>query len=85
MKTIIVCVNHRSNPDQPSCAARGGIEIADCLEAEIVRNQLNIDIERFNCLGVCERGPNLKILPSGHFVYGAQLADIMTLVSKAAD
>ncbi|MDP2247506.1 MAG: (2Fe-2S) ferredoxin domain-containing protein [Nitrosomonadales bacterium] len=84
MKTIIVCVNHRTNPDQPSCGARGGITIADCLEAEIARNQLNISIERFKCLGVCERGPNLKIMPSGHFVYAAQLADIPTLVSKAS-
>lgn len=84
MKTIIVCVNHRANPNQPSCGAKGGLEIADCIEAEIARNQLNISIERLNCLGFCDRGPNLKILPGGRFVYAAQLADIPALISDAS-
>lgn len=85
MKTIIVCVNHRTNPNQPSCGARGGIEIADLVEAEISRLGLNIRMERFKCLGFCDRGPNLKIAPDGGFIYGAKPEDIPRLIREVAN
>lgn len=85
MKTIIVCANHRANPNQPSCGARGGIEIADLAEAEVSRLGLNIHIERFNCLGFCNRGPNLKIAPDGRFIYGAKPEDIPLLILEIAN
>lgn len=82
MKTIIVCVNHRANPNQPSCGARGGIELADLVEKEISRLGLNIRMERFKCLGFCDRGPNLKIAPDGRFIYGAKPEDIPILIQE---
>jgi (2Fe-2S) ferredoxin len=85
MKTIIVCVNHRANPNQPSCGAGGGLEIADALEAEVATNHLDMCIERFNCLGFCDSGPNLKILPDGRFVHALQLADIPAFISNIFD
>jgi len=85
MKTIIVCVNHRANPNQPSCGARGGLEIADLLEAEIAGSGLNVRMERFKCLGFCEHGPNLKIAPDGRFIYGAKPEDIPLLVQEIAN
>ncbi len=85
MKTIIVCVNHRANPNQPSCGARGGIELADLVEKEISRLGLNIRMERFKCLGFCDRGPNLKIAPDGRFIYGAKPEDIPQLIQEIAN
>jgi (2Fe-2S) ferredoxin len=82
MKTIIVCINHRANPNQPSCGARGGIELADLVEKEISRLGLNIRMERFKCLGFCDRGPNLKIAPDGRFIYGAKPEDIPILIQE---
>lgn len=65
MKKIIVCVNARSNPNQPSCAMRGSKELLALLAAEIERRQLPIQIEKFLCLGLCEHGPNAKLAPDG--------------------
>lgn len=84
MKTLIVCVNQRANPNQPSCGARGGIEIADYAEAAVSRSHPNIRIERFKCLGVCDSGPTLKIIPDGNFVHGIKLADMPALISEIA-
>lgn len=67
MKTVIVCINRRANPAQPSCGMRGGIELADRLEQAIAARGLNIRLERFACLGHCEDGPNLKLSPNGPF------------------
>jgi (2Fe-2S) ferredoxin len=85
LKSIIVCVNHRANPNQPSCGARGGVEIAELAEAEVTRRGLNIRIEQFNCLGFCDRGPNLKIAPDGGFIYGVKPEDIPLLIQKVAN
>jgi len=75
MKKVIVCVNQRSNPGQPSCAARGGVELADLLEREIRQRNIAITLERFHCLGRCDDGPNLKLVPGGKFHSGASLLD----------
>ncbi len=69
MKKVIVCINHRANPSQPSCGARGGGEtLALKLEQEIAARGLNIKLERFRCLGCCRDGPNLKLAPNGRFI-----------------
>lgn len=65
MKRIIVCINARSNPHQPSCAMRGSREILALLAAEIERRKLPIQIEEFFCLGLCAHGPNIKLAPNG--------------------
>lgn len=85
MKTIIVCVNHRSNPNQPSCGASGGIRIADYIESQVTKNQLALGVERFYCLGFCEQGPNLKVAPEGHFIHNVKMEELPNLIREIAD
>lgn len=80
MKKIIVCVNYRANPDQPSCAARGSEEIAQCIEAEVAKRDLAVCVERFNCLGQCERGPNVRLAPDGKFFNRLSKQDVPALI-----
>jgi (2Fe-2S) ferredoxin len=83
-KIVTVCVNRRANPDAPSCAGRGGVEIAEALETAIVRRGIPVAVERFHCLGFCERGPNVKLSPGGEFYYGVHIEDIPQLLEKIA-
>ena len=69
MKQVIVCSNHRTSPNQPSCGGRGGGEaLALRLEAEISAKGWPISVERFPCLGYCDKGPTLKLSPGGRFI-----------------
>lgn len=70
MKKVIICTHHRANPTQPSCAARGSLDIAERLEVEIAARGWDISLERFPCLGLCENGPNLRLAPGGPFRSG---------------
>jgi (2Fe-2S) ferredoxin len=70
VKKLIICINYRANPAQPSCAARGSKELADRLEREIAARGWDIRLERFFCLGRCAEGPNLKLVPGGGFISG---------------
>lgn len=79
--TLIVCVNRRSG-DQPSCAARGGVEQADQLESAIRERRLQVKVERVHCLGVCTRGPNMRLAPGGAFFFGVSAADIPAVVER---
>lgn len=81
-KIVTVCINRRGNPDMPSCAARGGVEIADALELAIAARGLPLRLERFKCLGRCERGPNLKLSPGGAFFHGVKLDDLPGILSS---
>lgn len=83
MKTLIVCTNQRANPNVPSCGMRGGIELAELAEKECQRLALDVRVGRFKCLGLCEHGPNLKIVPEGHFIHGASETELLSLLRTA--
>lgn len=83
MKKIIVCVNYRANPSQPSCAARGSKEIALRIEQEIIEQGLPVELERIDCLGYCAQGPNLRLTPNGRFFHRFDYQDIPQLLSEA--
>lgn len=77
---IVVCINHRANPDVPSCGARKAEAIASRLEQEVITQGLALKVERFKCLGKCELGPNLKISPAGKFCHGVTLEAVPQLL-----
>ncbi|MFM9913290.1 MAG: (2Fe-2S) ferredoxin domain-containing protein [Methylophilaceae bacterium] len=81
-KTIIVCINHRANPDVPSCGARGGEAIAQCIASEIATYALDMGLERFHCLGMCDLGPNIKLAPAGNFYHHVSLESLPELVQQ---
>ncbi|MEO5334041.1 MAG: NAD(P)H-dependent oxidoreductase subunit E [Magnetococcus sp. YQC-5] len=70
IKTVVrVCVQeHFAN--RPSCAQRGGEQLADALEGEFAARSLDVDVERVYCFGRCQEGPNMRIFPRGAFFTG---------------
>jgi len=85
MKTVIICINHRANPNNPSCGARGSEKIATALQQQITARNLPFTLQRFKCLGHCDKGPNLRIAPDGPFFYGVtedMLEQVMAEIEK---
>lgn len=83
-KTVTVCTNFRANPDMPSCAARGGTEIAAALRIAIAERGLPVAVETFQCLGMCERGPNIKLSPGGEFCHAVHPGKLEALLDRIA-
>lgn len=88
--TLIVCTNLRSNPRQPSCAARGGRELYARLTAEVKARGLPVQVEASGCLGYCQDGPALRIAPGGRFFLrmdseemGAVFAELVAFLSSS--
>ena len=81
---IVVCVNLRFGIDVPSCAARGGEEIAAILERELDARRLAVDVVRVRCLGLCAKGPVLRLAPGGAFHYGVRPGDVPGIVEGVA-
>ncbi len=69
-KKILICVNRRFDTDEPSCAARGSVAIAEAIERGVVDRRIDIAVERFICFGQCTKGPTVKLAP-GDFILGA--------------
>jgi (2Fe-2S) ferredoxin len=82
-KTVIVCVNRRSNPARPSCGV-GGEQLAHALQNAIAQQGLPVCVETFYCLGECEQGPNLKLSPGGEFMHRVHLEDLPGILNKIA-
>ena len=79
--TLTVCVNVRpENGISISCGPRGGADIADAIQAEIERRKLDIGIETIKCLGLCARGPNVRLAPGSSWFHGVRVSDVAELV-----
>ncbi len=75
-KKIIVCVKHRTSNHQPSCGAKGSESLAIQIEQWILSTGLNLSVERFKCLGCCDQGINIKLVPDGPFFHGLTLDNL---------
>lgn len=67
--TLVICVNRRYATDRPSCATRGSEALADRLEKEVTGRNLDIEVERVCCFGLCRQGPNMRLYPGGPHYY----------------
>ncbi len=83
MKTVIVCVNRRSDPARPSCGI-GGEALVRALRSGVVEQDLPVCVETFHCLGNCEQGPNLKLSPGGEFMHDVHLENLPGILRKIA-
>jgi len=83
MKTIMVCVKQR-NDKQPSCAARASATLALQLEQQIAAAKLPLRVQRFSCLGLCDAGPNIKIV-GGDLFYGVSPAELPKIIACALE
>lgn len=69
---ILICVNRRFQGDEPSCAARGSVAIAEAIESGVLARRIDIEVERVLCFGHCHKGPTVKLAPRD-FVFGTTL------------
>ncbi|MES2499320.1 MAG: (2Fe-2S) ferredoxin domain-containing protein [Pseudomonadota bacterium] len=83
MKKILVCTNYRANPNNPSCAARDSKEILASLTQQLQQNKLAIEIEESPCLGFCQIGPNVRLIPNGPFFHAVSLEKLDDLIQAA--
>lgn len=82
-KKILVCTNFRTNPNNPSCAARDSQLVLDALKEELTKKSIVIEIEESPCMGYCNVGPNLRLAPNGEFFHGVTVADLPKLIQAA--
>ena len=81
-KKILICTNFRANPNNPSCAARSSKEIMVALLQELKQKNLPITVEESPCLGFCEIGPNLRLMPNGAFFHGVSDKKLSAIIKS---
>ena len=76
LTTLVICINRRLSADMPSCAARGSVARAEALERGVEERQIDVRVERMTCLGLCDVGPNLRLVPGGAFFSRVAAEDV---------
>jgi len=82
-KSILVCTNHRNNPNVPSCGARDAQALKLAIEQRFTQEAIPIMVKDIQCLGECEHGPNVRFVPSGPLLKGVNLNDLGALIKTA--
>lgn len=84
--TITVCVNARpENGISISCGPRGGHDIAEAVERAIRDRGAPVDVMTIKCLGLCQKGPNVRLAPGNSWFHGVRLRDVPALIDKVLD
>lgn len=70
-KRILFCTNS-NEPGKSACTTRGCEETLTALKSELGERKLQFDFKltTTSCLGLCEEGPNLVVLPQGDWYSG---------------
>jgi len=78
---LVICTNRRLTANNPSCGASNE-PIAEQLERLISEQQLAITIEDRKCLGQCDKGPNIRLAPSGKFFHNMGGDDLPMIINE---
>ena len=82
-KKLLICTNYRANPNNPSCAARDSKKIATELQLALEKNNIPIEIEESPCMGFCNIGPNLRLVPNGEFFHEVSVKKLTKIIQAA--
>ena len=84
-RIIFVCANQK-DPGEASCANRGSAEfqktLKDYMKSKGVKG---LRVSRSLCLGLCEQGPNICIMPENVWYTGVTAKDLGDLQAKWID
>lgn len=64
-REIHVCTQIRYSPNPLCCGHGGGIELISALAEQIRVHSLDIGIVQSNCMLMCAKGPNARLVPDG--------------------
>lgn len=81
---MTVCINDRDERFAPCCGRHGGPEIAQAIRDAVAHRSLNVDVQTIRCLGLCQKGPNLRIAPCGSLYHALTVADVPAIVDTLA-
>lgn len=82
--TVTVCINDRDERFAPCCGRHGGPEIVAALKSAVSARGLDVDIQTIKCLGLCAKGPNLRVAPSGSLYHAMTVDDVPAVVDALA-
>ena len=78
---LTVCVNDRgANAITVSCGPRGGADLEKKIAKEVLERGLNIEVQTIKCLGLCDKGPNVRLAPGNNWFHEVQTTDTSELI-----
>ena len=64
------------------CRAYGSLDVKEALEAELKKQDMDVDVLATGCLGFCEKGPMVVVHPDKYFYQSVKVEDVPEIVSK---
>jgi (2Fe-2S) ferredoxin len=82
---LTVCINDRGERAiAPSCGPRGGAGLVAALEDAIAAAGFDCEVQTIKCLGLCEKGPNIRLAPGNNWFHDVSVEDAGAIVEQAA-
>jgi NADH:ubiquinone oxidoreductase subunit E len=82
-KFVLVCTNVKDD-GRECCAQKGSQGIFEKLKATMKAKDPSVRVSRTGCLGHCETGVTVAIMPDGQWFGAVTEADIPAIVERAS-
>jgi len=82
-RMILVCLNERPG-GEPACGARNARPTFDALKAAVATAGLKetVRVTKTGCLGPCDLGPNIVVVPEGRLLSGVGPGDVPAILKS---
>lgn len=64
-RQILICIQQRYAPNPTSCAYHGSLRVLDAMRKAVDSSGAPLEVVTSGCMGMCLKGPNVKLLPDG--------------------
>ena len=78
---LALCVNRRLTGTTPSCGGSGAESLVEQLEQAMRQHGITLPLQRSDCLGQCQQGPNLRLAPEGQVLNLHNRIDLDSIIA----
>jgi len=82
-RLILVCCNERE-PGEAACANRGSKDLHKAMKDYVKSRglQTRLRVTRSLCLGLCEKGPNVCVMPDQAWYHAVKTEDVPAILER---
>lgn len=64
-RQIVICMQQRYAPTPMCCANNGSIQLLAMVRESLETSGVRATVMTGGCMGMCQHGPNMKLMPDG--------------------
>ena len=83
-RQIVICMQQRYAPNPLCCSNHGSADLLAMVSEAIESSGVQVAVVTSGCMGMCQHGPNMKLMPDGlvwNHAGSEQVMEVMNILN----